>query len=94
MILARNCAFRIYGVLKPLVLLWVVKKYLGNQTRRGIGGSEAENGMGRTNGYAGDRELENPLAASHMGIDLCKSGSPEGKPDPLAAAYDIRETFG
>lgn len=44
--------------------------------------------------YSGDRELENPLAAVQMGLIYVNPEGPNGKPDPLAAAHDIRETFG
>lgn len=44
--------------------------------------------------YTGDRELENPLAAVQMGLIYVNPEGPNGKPDPLAAASDIRETFG
>jgi len=44
--------------------------------------------------YSGDRELENPLAAVQMGLIYVNPEGPNGKPDPLAAARDIRETFG
>ncbi|MFC4003613.1 catalase/peroxidase HPI [Prauserella oleivorans] len=40
------------------------------------------------------RELENPLGATHMGLIYVNPEGPEGKPDPVAAARDIRETFG
>ena len=43
--------------------------------------------------YSGDRELENPLAAVHKGLIYVNPEGPNGKPDPLAAAKDIRETF-
>ncbi len=43
--------------------------------------------------YRGDRELENPLAAVQMGLIYVNPEGPNGKPDPLAAARDIRETF-
>nr|WP_294527492.1 catalase/peroxidase HPI [uncultured Rhodopila sp.] len=43
--------------------------------------------------YHGDRELENPLAAVQMGLIYVNPEGPNGKPDPLAAAKDIRETF-
>ena len=43
--------------------------------------------------YAGDRELENPLAAVQMGLIYVNPEGPNGKPDPVAAAKDIRETF-
>jgi catalase-peroxidase len=43
--------------------------------------------------YTGDRELENPLAAVQMGLIYVNPEGPNGVPDPLAAARDIRETF-
>ena len=43
--------------------------------------------------YAGDRDLENPLAAVQMGLIYVNPEGPNGNPDPLAAARDIRETF-
>jgi catalase-peroxidase len=46
------------------------------------------------NRYTGDRELENPLGAVQMGLIYVNPEGPNGKPDPLAAAKDIRETFG
>ncbi|MBP1597851.1 MAG: Catalase, partial [Acidobacteria bacterium] len=43
--------------------------------------------------YSGERDLENPLAAVQMGLIYVNPEGPEGKPDPVAAARDIRETF-
>ena len=43
--------------------------------------------------YSGDRELENPLAAVQMGLIYVNPEGPNGNPDPMAAARDIRETF-
>ena len=43
--------------------------------------------------YSGDRELENPLGAVQMGLIYVNPEGPNGTPDPLAAARDIRETF-
>ncbi len=43
--------------------------------------------------YTGDRQLDNPLAAVQMGLIYVNPEGPNGKPDPLAAARDIRETF-
>jgi len=43
--------------------------------------------------YTGDRELENPLASVQMGLIYVNPEGPNGNPDPLAAAKDIRETF-
>ncbi len=50
--------------------------------------SEKENSR-----YSGDRELENPLAAVQMGLIYVNPEGPDGKPDPMASARDIRETF-
>jgi catalase-peroxidase len=44
--------------------------------------------------YSGERELENPLAAVQMGLIYVNPEGPNGNPDPIAAAHDIRETFG
>ena len=44
--------------------------------------------------YTGDRDLENPLGAVQMGLIYVNPEGPNGTPDPLAAARDIRETFG
>jgi catalase-peroxidase len=44
--------------------------------------------------YSSDRDLQNPLAAVQMGLIYVNPEGPNGKPDPLAAARDIRETFG
>ena len=56
-------------------------------------------GAGKPNGsatqrYSGDRELENPLAAVQMGLIYVNPEGPNGTPDPMATARDIRETFG
>ena len=44
--------------------------------------------------YSGERDLENPLGAVQMGLIYVNPEGPNGKPDPVAAARDIRETFG
>ena len=44
--------------------------------------------------YKGDRELDNPLGAVQMGLIYVNPEGPNGKPDPIASARDIRETFG
>jgi catalase-peroxidase len=49
--------------------------------------------LGGDKRYSGDRELANPLAAVQMGLIYVNPEGPEGKPDPVAAARDIRETF-
>lgn len=55
-------------------------------------GSETEWEAGNKR-YRGERNLENPLAAVQMGLIYVNPEGPEGNPDPLAAAKDIRETF-
>ncbi|GLQ87606.1 catalase/peroxidase HPI [Dyella flagellata] len=50
--------------------------------------------LGGDRRYSGERDLENPLAAVQMGLIYVNPEGPEGHPDPLAAAKDIRETFG
>lgn len=45
------------------------------------------------NRYSGERDLENPLAAVQMGLIYVNPEGPDGKPDPIASAKDIRETF-
>ena len=47
----------------------------------------------RTGGGANERNLENPLAAVQMGLIYVNPEGPDGNPDPIAAAHDIRETF-
>lgn len=56
-------------------------------------GSEGE-WLGDKERYSGERDLENPLAASHMGLIYVNPEGPGGHPDPIAASVDIRETFG
>jgi len=50
--------------------------------------------LGTDKRYEGDRELDNPFGATTMGLIYVNPEGPEGNPDPLAAAKDIRETFG
>src|SRR5687768_6589154 len=49
--------------------------------------------LGADKRYSGERDLANPLAAVQMGLIYVNPEGPDGKPDPLAAARDIRETF-
>ncbi len=49
--------------------------------------------LGADKRYSGERELENPLAAVQMGLIYVNPEGPNGNPDPVAAARDIRETF-
>jgi catalase-peroxidase len=55
-------------------------------------GSEA-NWLGGDQRYSGERDLEDPLAAVQMGLIYVNPEGPDGNPDPVAAARDIRETF-
>ncbi|TCD48383.1 catalase/peroxidase HPI [Chlorobium sp. N1] len=89
MILAGNCAFESMG-LKTFGFgggredIWEPEEDI-------YWGKEAE-WLGDAR-YRGDRELENPLAAVQMGLIYVNPEGPDGKPDPLASARDIRETF-
>jgi len=55
---------------------------------------EEQEWLGTDKRYSGDRELAEPYGATTMGLIYVNPEGPEGKPDPLAAAHDIRETFG
>ncbi|MDZ7739303.1 MAG: catalase/peroxidase HPI [Bacteroidales bacterium] len=89
MILAGNCAlesmgFKTFGFAGGREDVWEPEKDI-------YWGSEAE-WLGDKR-YSGDRNLENPLAAVQMGLIYVNPEGPNGKPDPIAAAVDIRETF-
>ena len=90
MILAGNCAlesmgFKTFGFAGGREDVWEPEEDI-------YWGSEKE-WLGDKR-YTGDRELENPLAAVQMGLIYVNPEGPNGNPDPLAAARDIRETFG
>jgi len=90
MILAGNCAlesmdFKTFGFAGGREDVWEPEQDI-------YWGSETEwKGDKR---YTGDRELENPLGAVQMGLIYVNPEGPNGNPDPVAAARDIRETFG
>lgn len=90
MILAGNCAlesmgFKTFGFAGGREDVWEPEEDI-------YWGSEKE-WLGDKR-YTGDRELENPLAAVQMGLIYVNPEGPNGNPDPIAAARDIRETFG
>ena len=90
MILAGNCAlesmdFKTFGFGGGREDIWEPEQdiYWGSE------GKWLENQR-----YSGDRDLENPLAAVQMGLIYVNPEGPDGHPDPLGSARDIRETFG
>jgi catalase-peroxidase len=90
MILAGNCAlesmgFKTFGFGGGREDVWESQEdiYWGSETEW-LGDKR----------YTGDRDLENPLGAVQMGLIYVNPQGPNGNPDPLAAARDIRETFG
>ena len=91
MVLAGNCAhesmgLEMYGFAGGREDVWQPEEdiYWGSETEW----------MGNDERFSGDRELEQPLGASHMGLIYVNPEGPNGVPDPLAAAKDTRETFG
>ncbi|MBT8183611.1 MAG: catalase/peroxidase HPI [Eudoraea sp.] len=91
MILAGNCAlesmgFETFGFAGGREDIWQPEEdiYWGSETEW----------LGDEDRYSGDRELENPLGASHMGLIYVNPEGPRAQPDPVGAAHDIRETFG
>ncbi len=64
--------------------------YWGAETKWLAASNDPNNKNSR---YSGERDLENPLAAVQMGLIYVNPEGPDGKPDPIAAAKDIRETF-
>lgn len=90
MILAGNCAlesmgFKTFGFAGGREDVWQPEEDI-------YWGSESE-WLGDKR-YTGDRDLENPLAAVQMGLIYVNPEGPNGNPDPIASAKDIRETFG
>ncbi len=90
MILTGNCAlesmgFKTFGFAGGRADVWEPSEdiYWGSETEW-LGDKR----------YTGDRELENPLGAVQMGLIYVNPEGPNGKPDPMASARDIRETFG
>ncbi|GJQ62912.1 MAG: catalase-peroxidase [Melioribacteraceae bacterium] len=90
MILAGNCAlesmgFKTFGFAGGREDIWEPEEdiYWG-----------AEGKWLDDNRYSGERDLENPLAAVQMGLIYVNPEGPNGEPDPVKAAVDIRETFG
>src|SRR5882757_2276675 len=88
MIFAGNCAldsmgFKTFGFAGGRADVWEPDDLYWGSERTWLGDER----------YSGDRELENPLAAVQMGLIYVNPEGPNGKPDPLAAARDIRETF-
>jgi len=90
MVLAGNCAlesmgFKTFGFAGGREDVWEPEQdaYWGSETEW-LGDKR----------YTGDRDLENPLAAVQMGLIYVNPEGPNGKPDPLTSARDIRETFG
>ena len=89
MIFAGNCAlesmgFKTFGFAGGRADMWEPEEDI-------YWGAESE-WLG-DNSYSGERDLENPLAAVQMGLIYVNPEGPNGNPDPLAAAVDIRETF-
>jgi catalase-peroxidase len=89
MILAGNCAlesmgFKTFGFGGGREDVW--------EPEEGIYWGSEDTWLGDKR-YSGDRQLENPLAAVQMGLIYVNPEGPNGNPDPLAAARDIRETF-
>ncbi|MEL0436480.1 catalase/peroxidase HPI [Phycobacter sp. K97] len=94
MILAGNCAlesmgFKTFGFAGGRADVWEPEEdiYWGAE-EEWLATSDKENSR-----YSGDRDLENPLAAVQMGLIYVNPEGPDGNPDPLLSARDIRETF-
>ncbi|MBT2557430.1 catalase/peroxidase HPI [Hymenobacter sp. ISL-91] len=91
MILAGNCALESMGL--PTFGFAGGRADVWEPLDEIYWGSERE-WLGGDKRYSGDRQLENPLAAVQMGLIYVNPEGPNGNPDPLGSARDIRETFG
>nr|WP_148909448.1 catalase/peroxidase HPI [Sphingobacterium composti Yoo et al. 2007 non Ten et al. 2007] len=94
MILAGNVAlenmgFKTLGFAGGRVDVWEPQQAYWGSEKQWLAHSTAENSR-----WSGNRELEQPLAAAELGLIYVNPEGPDGKPDPLLAARDIRETFG
>lgn len=94
MILAGNCAlesmgFETFGFAGGRADVWEPE----NDIYWGSEGVWLEESGGKNSRYSGERDLENPLAAVQMGLIYVNPEGPDGKPDTLASARDIRDTF-
>jgi len=94
MILAGNCAlesmgFKTFGFAGGRTDVWEPE----NDIYWGAEGVWLEESGGKNSRYSGERDLENPLAAVQMGLIYVNPEGPDGKPDPLASARDLRDTF-
>lgn len=90
MVLAGNCAlesmgFETFGFAGGRADVW--------EPENDVNWGNEKEWLG-VNRYGENRSLEQPLGASHMGLIYVNPEGPEGNPDPVAAAHDIRETFG
>ena len=93
-ILTGNCAIesmggRVFGFAGGRVDVWEPEQdvYWGSE-KEWLATSDKENSR-----YSGERDLENPLAAVQMGLIYVNPEGPDGKPDPMGSARDIRDTF-
>ena len=95
LVLAGNCAlesmgFKTFGFSGGRTDVWEPEEdvYWGGE-KEWLATSDKPNSR-----YSGERSLENPLAAVQMGLIYVNPEGPDGNPDPLASAKDVRETFG
>lgn len=84
-----NMGFKTIGFAGGRTDVWEPQEAYWGSEKQWLAKSDAEGSR-----YSGDRKLEEPLAASQMGLIYVNPEGPDGNPDPLLAAKDIRETFG